>query len=212
MFTIEQSRAFFGFLKQVFNQHCSELNTLDSFAGDGDHGFTMQRGFDKVLEEIRKSESTDFAELFDIASVAFAENSGGAIGPILSSFFAEGGVVFKGKTDLSTRDFSLFFQKGVEAVMQIGGAHPSEKTILDAMQPAFAYLHENTALPLAQALENTWHIGLQAAMSTKGMIAKHGRAKFLGERSKEFQDAGATSFALIIQALWKAANNEKPIF
>jgi dihydroxyacetone kinase-like protein len=102
MLTFEQGKNFFALLKQVIDQHYLELNTLDSIVGDGDHGFTMQRGVTEIEKRLSVSDCHDFAELFDTAAIAFAEGSGGAIGPILSAFFAEGGYYSKGK---------LFYQR-----------------------------------------------------------------------------------------------------
>jgi len=209
MLTFEQGENFFALLKQVFDQHCLELNELDSTVGDGDHGYTMQRGTTEIYKRISKANCHDFADLFDTAAIAFAEGSGGAIGPILSAFFAEGGVLFKGKCNLSTGDLAVFIENGAEAIMQVGGAVPGDKTILDAMIPAYKYLLQNEDQSPQAALEQTWQIAKRAAEETAKMIARQGRARFLKENSRDYQDAGATSFSWIIYALWQAALNEK---
>ena len=207
MLTFEQGKNFFALLKQVIDQHYLELNTLDSIVGDGDHGFTMQRGVTEIEKRLSVSDCHDFAELFDTAAIAFAEGSGGAIGPILSAFFAEGGVLFKGKTFLSTEDLVIFIEKGAESIMQVGGAVGGDKTILDAMIPAYEFLALNKNREPKDILEETWQITKKAAEATGEMIARQGRARFLKENSRNFQDAGATSFSWIIYALWKAAND-----
>lgn len=211
MLTFEQGKAFFGLLLQVFDQHCQELNTLDSVVGDGDHGYTMQRGFHAVVQKFNDSECRDFGQLFDLAAIEFAENSGGAIGPILSAFFSEGGTLFKDKTLLSTQDIAQFFRQGAESIMQVGGAVPGQKTILDGILPVSDYLHQNTNESLNDVLQNAWEVSQKAAFSTREMIAKQGRARFLKEKSLSYQDAGATSFSWIVYALWRAAKGEIPI-
>lgn len=210
MFNLEQGKNFFLILKQVFDRQCLALNQLDAVIGDGDHGTTMQRGVNEISHVISRTECRDFAELFDCAAISFAEGSGGAIGPILSAFFAEGGTLFKDKTALSTQDLAALFKNGAEAIMQVGGASPGEKTILDAIVPAYENLaaHENESP--AELLEKTWQITRNAAEGTKTMLAKQGRARFLKENSITFQDPGATSFAWMVYALWKAAGGESP--
>lgn len=209
MLMFEQGKIFFVLLKQVFDQHYPELNELDTTVGDGDHGYTMQRGTTEIYKRISKANCHDFADLFDTAAIAFAEGSGGAIGPILSAFFAEGGVLFKGKCGLSAGDLAVFIENGAEAIMQVGGAVPGDKTILDAMIPAYKYLSQNEEQSPQDVLEQTWQITKKAAEATAGMVARQGRARFLKENSKNYQDAGAMSFAWIIYALWQAALNEK---
>ncbi|NMC30635.1 MAG: dihydroxyacetone kinase subunit L [Pelolinea sp.] len=211
MFNYEQGKNFLLFLKEIFDQQCPALNNLDSIVGDGDHGFTMQRGVNEIHQKLMTSEYHDFAQLFDLAAVAFAENSGGAIGPILSAFFAEGGILFKGKTALSTEDLAVLFKHGSESIMQVGDTALGDKTILDAIVPVQEFLFQNTGKEPDQVLEDAWKVAQAAAFSTKTMIAKKGRARFLKELSKTYQDAGATSFSWIVFALWKAAKNEIPI-
>ncbi len=210
MFTIKQGKNFFLILKQVFDQQCLALNQLDAVIGDGDHGTTMQRGVNEIFHAIYKTDCRDFAELFDRAAIAFAEGSGGAIGPILSTFFAEGGALFRGKTALSTQDLAALFKNGAEAIMQVGGASPGEKTILDAILPGYENLAVHVNETPADILEETWQVTKNAAEGTKSMLAKQGRARFLKENSINYQDAGATSFAWIVYALWKAATGESP--
>ncbi len=211
MFTYKQGNFFFAFLKQVFDQHYGELNTLDSVVGDGDHGFTMQRGVNEIYRKLMISDCRDFADLFDLAAVAFAESGGGAIGPILSAFFAEGGVLFKGKVTLSTEDLALFFKRGSESISEVGGASFGDKTILDGIIPVYQYIMEHQNQSPEQVLEGAWGVSKEAALATKTLVAKQGRARFLKENSKTFQDAGATSFSWIVYALWRAAKDESPI-
>lgn len=210
MFTIKQGKNFFLILKQVVDQQCLALNQLDAVIGDGDHGTTMQRGVNEIFNAIYKTDCQDFAELFDLAAIAFAEGSGGAIGPILSAFFAEGGALFKGKTALSTQDLAALFKNGAGAIMQVGGASPGEKTILDAIVPAYENLAAHGNESPADILEETLQVTKNAAEGTKSMLAKQGRARFLKENSINYQDAGATSFSWIVYALWKAATGESP--
>ncbi len=211
MLTYKQGKNFFALLKQVFDQHFDELNTLDSVVGDGDHGFTMQRGANEIYRKLMNLDCQDFAELFDLAAVAFAECGGGTIGPILSAFFSEGGVLFKGKVTLSTKDLARFFKQGAESISQVGSASRGDKTILDSILPVFEYMEEHQEQSPEQVLERAWEISKEAALATKALVAKQGRARFLKENSKTYQDAGATSFSWMIYALWRAATNESPI-
>jgi phosphoenolpyruvate---glycerone phosphotransferase subunit DhaK len=208
MFNIDTTRNFFGLLREKFENQRDNLNALDSVIGDGDHGFTVKRAFIAV-HEISILDYTDLGAMFDAVSQALAESSGGAIGPLLAAFFAECGTVLAGKNQAEVQDFALFFNNGLVAIEEIGGAVPGEKTLLDALAPAAAYLQTANIKPLGEILILAAQSAWAGAFATKEMQAGHGRAHFLGKRSIGFQDAGATSMAMIIEAFSDAVNGKQ---
>jgi dihydroxyacetone kinase-like protein len=203
VFEFEAVRGLFSLLRARFEAQADDLNRLDSEVGDGDHGYTVSRAF-AAAEQAAQEPFPDAGALFDAVSERLAA-AGGAIGPLLAAFFAEGGLVFAGKTALDSADLARFFRGGVEAVQQVGGAAPGEKTLVDALLPAAQALAETVDRPSQEALVAAADAARAGAAATREMVAVHGRAHFLGERSSGYQDAGATSMAILVEAFRDAA-------
>ena len=171
-----------------------ELCKLDSYVGDGDHGITIKKGFTNIIK-MMESESTGNAKdfLFE-AGLAFSDTAGGAIGPIMASFFfgmAE--AVDSGKKEFATKDIYSMFSNGMKQIQELGGAKVGDRTMLDALSPAVETLQKYVDSPMAEALEKMTESAHAGAMSTKDMVAKAGRARYLGEASKGYIDAGSMS-------------------
>lgn len=197
MFKLEEFSDLFSLLRERFSDREAELNQLDSAVGDGDHGFTMLRTM-RAAESAAGGSFSDLGEAFDAVAESMAENAGGAIGPLLASLFAEGGLVFSGKHEISPEDFSTFLSGGLGSVKEIGLAEPGDKTLVDALEPAVETLNDSPFPTLEEALLAAAEAASQGAQHTVGMTAARGRASFAGDRSQGYQDAGATSLALIL--------------
>jgi dihydroxyacetone kinase phosphoprotein-dependent L subunit len=207
MFDLKQFKSLFYLLYQSFTGHRAALNQLDAAVGDGDHGDTMARGFRAAARAAENSDG-DIAQLFTDVSNALAEQTGGAIGPLLAAFFGEGMLVFAEKQDVGLQDLTLFFRRGYEAIRAVGGAKPGDKTLLDALEPAAAALEAGSDLGVDLALDRAAQAAEAGVEVTRAMKAEEGRARFLGERSKGHPDPGAASFALIVRAFAVAARGE----
>ena len=207
MFDLITFKRLFAQLNVLFTERRADLNALDAAIGDGDHGDTMQRAM-QAAAEASQGEFPDLGKGFDAVAAAIAEYAGGAIGPVLAAFFAEGGLVLAGKQSAELDDFQRFFAGGQEAVGQIGGAQIGDKTLLDALAPASQALSESKQEPLLAALEAAANAAEKAAQATRDMVAAQGRAHFLGERSKGHPDPGASSFAMIVAGFSKAIKDE----
>lgn len=207
MFNIQTAQNLFGILRAKFQEQRDTLNALDSAIGDGDHGFTVERAF-RAAEEASKGDFSDLGSLFDATAEAMAECSGGAIGPLLAALFAEGGAAFAGKPQATLEDFACFFTNGLAAVQEIGGAVPGQKTLLDALAPAAAVFENSRNQSLEKILEDAAIAAEEGARATREMVAFHGRAHFLGERSLGYQDAGAVSTAMIIVGFTAAVRGD----
>ena len=171
-----------------------ELCMLDSHVGDGDHGITIKKGFTNIIK-MMDSDSTGSAHdfLFE-AGLAFSDTAGGVIGPIMASFFfgmAE--AIDPGKKEYDTKDIYAMFSCGMKQIQELGGARPGDRTMLDALGPAMETLEKYVDSPMAEALEKMAQSAYDGAMSTKDMVAKTGRARYLGEASKGYIDAGSMS-------------------
>jgi len=205
MLDIEGGRRLFGLLRERFAQEQENLNALDSIVGDGDHGYTMARAFQAAETATLKAPGQDLGRLLETASQALAESSGGAIGPLLAAFLAEGGRCFAGRQTTGTREWTDFLASGLQAIQEVGDARPGDKTLLDALAPAIRSMSESPSLSLASALEAAALAAERGAEATREMTAARGRARFLGERSRGHVDPGARSMAILIGAMHAAA-------
>ncbi|MDR1446223.1 MAG: dihydroxyacetone kinase subunit L [Treponema sp.] len=179
------------------------LCRLDSQIGDGDHGLTISRGFGAVLGKIEETASGTAAELFILTGETLQDVMGGAIGPVLGSFFTAMGESPACDGEIDTGKMSLMLREGLECVKCTGDVKPGDRTLVDALEPAVIALEGEAVLgtPLPRAMVRAAEAAKNGAMETKNMIAKKGRAKFLREKSLGYQDAGATSLSIIFSAM-----------
>ncbi|MGD0019467.1 MAG: DAK2 domain-containing protein [Candidatus Limnocylindrales bacterium] len=181
-----------------------ELGRLDAVAGDGDHGLTMAYGARAVRRAVEQNPGVPAADLLGKVAVAMG-SVGGAIGPIYAiALLKMAGVVRASELseDATVAGLRACADAAVSAVANLGHAKPGDKTILDAMAPLAESLHasEEDGCSVDVALVRASEAARAGAESTVGMIASIGRAARLGEQSRGTADAGATSFAVIIEA------------
>lgn len=180
------------------------LNTLDSALGDGDHGTGISTAFNAAVEDIEALSEPDIMTVLKTTAMALMNRMGGASGALYGSFFLKAAMMTKDKVTLSKSDCDELLQAGLEGVKKRGKSDVGDKTMIDALNPAVMAFVE------ADSLSNGWEKAAQAAQvgaeNTKNLIAKHGRAKFAGERAIGHQDAGASSITLLFEAIhdyWK---------
>jgi dihydroxyacetone kinase-like protein len=178
------------------------LTQLDSAIGDGDHGTNMNRGFQAVLAKLPDLADKDIGALLKAVGMTLVSTVGGASGPLYGTFFLQLGAATGGKLELSLADWAAGLQSAVDGVAMRGKALPGDKTMLDTLLPALAALKEAAAAGagLAEALRACAAAGEQGMLATIPLVARKGRASYLGERSAGHQDPGATSSELLLQA------------
>jgi dihydroxyacetone kinase-like protein len=182
------------------------LTKLDSAIGDGDHGQNMNRGLQAAIEKVGTVE--DVKAAFRDAAMAIISKTGGASGPLYGTFFMEAGKAAPGN-EISLADFAAMMQAGLDGVQRRGKAELEDKTMVDAMVPAVKAL-QNAAdagddWPTAlRAAADAAHEGMKA---TTPLVARKGRASYLGERSAGHQDPGATSTHLLFDAAAEAVES-----
>lgn len=179
------------------------LCRLDSHVGDGDHGVTVERGFRTVLERLKASDVHVPGDVLRLAGDALAESMGGSIGPILGGFFSGGVKKLAGAQTMGVAETGILFAAGLRRVCLLGDAKEGDCTLVDALAPAQrAYAQaQSDGKNLTECLQAALDAARAGAENTKNMVAKHGRAKFLGEKSLGYVDAGAVSMTLIIEAM-----------
>jgi dihydroxyacetone kinase-like protein len=203
-------KALFFYLYQIFQDQAPHLNALDSEVGDGDHGDTMLRGFRAAAHTVNEGDYGSISALFDAVADSLAEETGGAIGPLLAAFFAEGGLAFSGMEGVRVPALALFFKRGLDAVREVGGAQPGDKTLVDALAPAVSALVESQGADVVTALDAAAQAAENGAQATQIYVASMGRARYLGERALGHPDPGAVSFSLIVRGLHGIAQGGHP--
>ena len=196
---------FVGMLRRVCQtivKNEEALCKLDSYVGDGDHGVTVARGFAAVEAKLAGMEDAPIKALLDMTGDTLAETMGGAIGPIFGSIFSAMGEECRAD-EVGSAELAVMLDAGLENVMLIGGAAPGDRTLVDALAPAVEAAKTAAAdrAAVSEALSRAASAAKQGAEATKDMVAKKGRAKFLQDKSKGYQDAGATSMELVLEAM-----------
>src|ERR1700727_874045 len=176
---------------EEMSEHRQELVRLDTAIGDGDHGTNMNRGMQKALEKLQASEQPDPGAVLKTVAMALISSVGGAAGPLYGTLFLQMGTALAGQTEGDLPTFAAAWRKGLEGVQSRGKAVPGDKTMVDALLPAVEALETASDLDggLRAAAQGAEH-GMEA---TTPLMARKGRASYLGERSENHQDPGATS-------------------
>lgn len=181
----------------------AHLTELDSPIGDADHGINMARGFGKVVEKLPSVAETDIGSILKTSGMTLLSTVGGASGPLYGTFFMRAGAALQGKQELDGADLLKLLETGIEGVVQRGRAELGDKTMIDALVPAVQALKTSLEAggDLTHALEACAAAAEAGAQSTIPLIARKGRASYLGERSAGHQDPGATSAAYLLATL-----------
>ncbi|GKQ41824.1 dihydroxyacetone kinase subunit DhaL [Streptomyces sp. A012304] len=175
------------------DREAERLTALDSPIGDADHGSNLQRGFNAVTATLEKEAPATPGAVLTLAGRQLISTVGGASGPLYGTLLRRTGKALGDAAEVSEEQFAEALRAGVDAVMQLGGAAPGDKTMIDALVPAVDALGDGFAAARAAAEKG--------AVATTPLQARKGRASYLGERSVGHQDPGATSAALLVAGL-----------
>jgi dihydroxyacetone kinase-like protein len=192
---------------ELFSETASErenwLTQLDAAIGDGDHGANLRRGMKAVVIMLGETAPTSLAGQFRTISSALTTSVGGASGPLYGTYFLHCAQAGTNKNDLTLGDFTLAAEAGYRGIVQLGKASVGDKTMVDGLAAGLVSLRGSVARrePLRVALRACAVAMEQAAVATIPLVARRGRASYLGERSAGHQDPGAASAALLFQAL-----------
>ncbi|MFH9201329.1 dihydroxyacetone kinase subunit DhaL [Streptomyces anulatus] len=174
-------------------REANHLTELDSAIGDADHGSNLQRGFTAVTEVLEKDAPATPGAVLTLAGRQLISTVGGASGPLYGTLLRRTGKALGDDDEVTQDQLARAFAAGVAAVGQLGGAQAGDKTMLDALLPA--------AETLATSFDGAANAARAGAEATVPLQARKGRASYLGERSIGHQDPGATSSALLVEAL-----------
>ena len=176
---------------------------LDSVVGDGDFGFSLARGFERVDEGWDTFDRTDIGTFLSKIAIVITSRVGGTSGPIWGTAFLRAGSTAKGKVDLTGDDVVAMLRAAVEGIKARGGASLGEKTLLDALVPFTDTLEErlHAGDSAGDALKAAAVTARTTADATKELEAKRGRASYTGERSIGSVDPGAVAIAVLAEKL-----------
>ncbi len=187
--------------------HRDFLTELDAAIGDADHGSNMDRGLRAAVVALDETKPATVGALFTGVGMTLISTVGGASGPLWGTLFLRMGSCLGDADAVSAEQFAAALRAGLEGVVARGKAEPGDKTMFDALAPSAAALE--TALsaerPLAAALAQAREAAEAGRDATTPMLARKGRASYLGERSVGHQDPGATTVAMLLRAATESA-------
>ncbi len=184
-------------------QNKDYLTELDAAIGDADHGINMDRGFQKAITQLPTVADKSISDILKAVSMSLISSIGGASGPLYGTWFLRASTAVLGKEELNQEDMLKLLQAGLDGVIGRGKAQLGDKTMVDALSPAVEAFREAVAdgNNMQAAMEQAVAAAEQGMKDTIPIIAKKGRASYLGERSAGHQDPGATSAYLMLKSL-----------
>jgi dihydroxyacetone kinase-like protein len=179
-----------------------QLTELDAAIGDADHGINMDRGMRAVCDKLDAATPGTTDELFKLVGMTLVSSVGGASGPLYGTFFLRLGAACGAHGSISVDDLAKAFRAGVEGLVARGRPELGDKTMFDSLHPALEALEAAAvdSLRAGVAFTAAWEAAVAGRDATVPMVARKGRASYLGERSAGHQDPGATSAALLFEA------------
>lgn len=203
MVTKEQIVQWLQAVAVVLEQNKDYLTELDAAIGDADHGINMNRGFQKVIPQLPSVADKDIGTILKTVSMTLISSVGGASGPLYGTLFLRASTAVAGKQELTDEDMVALLQAAVDGVVQRGKAQLGDKTMLDVLFPASDAFKQAVADggSTAEALQKAVATAEEGLNNTIPMVARKGRASYLGDRSAGHQDPGATSAYLILKTL-----------
>ncbi len=180
--------------------HKDELTRLDSEIGDADHGSNMARGMEAVVAKLDPVPD-DAPALFKTIGMTLVSTVGGASGPLYGTFFLRMGPAISTDGTLDATALGAALRAGVEGVQARGKAEPGDKTMLDALLPAVDAWDAAAGGGSRAASRAAAEAAAAGRDATLPLVARKGRASYLGERSAGHLDPGAASATLLLEAL-----------
>ncbi|MGM1064760.1 dihydroxyacetone kinase subunit DhaL [Saccharothrix sp. Mg75] len=187
----------------VVREHREELVRLDREIGDGDHGENLARGFTALVSKLDGEVPSSPGGVLRLVATTLISTVGGAAGPLYGTAFLRAATSVGDVATLDGAAVARAVQAALEGVVARGKAAVGDKTMVDALTPAVVAAEATAASggDAAAVLTAAADAAEEGATSTTPLVARKGRASYLGERSAGHLDPGARSTALILRAL-----------
>lgn len=193
---------------RVIAEHRTELITLDRVIGDGDHGENMDRGFSAVLTKLdgRDADATP-GDVLKLVATTLISTVGGASGPLFGTAYLKAAGAVSGRSELDGDAIAALLTAARDGVVSRGKAEVGDKTMVDAWTPAVDAATAAAAggASARETLDAAATAAEAGAQSTEPLVARKGRASYLGERAIGHRDPGAQSSALLLRAAAETA-------
>lgn len=198
-------------IAETISENKQYLTDLDAAIGDGDHGINMNKGFKAVAEKLKTVKDKDCGTILKTVAMTLISTVGGASGPLYGTAFLKASTIANGKSELNHEDILKMFDEGIQGIIMRGKAQVGEKTMLDALVPAYEVLKKDLegGCSLAEAFQKASKAAEEGVAYTKTIRATKGRASYLGDRSIGHQDPGATSCYLMIKVTAELLNRRR---
>jgi len=195
---------------ELIIQNKDELGRLDAAIGDGDHGVTMERVMNILIEKVEKFESTDMSALLQEIGWDMLCCDGGATGPLYGSLFLGMSDAIAGKSVLDGQTLARMFEGGMKSIMKQSKANIGDKTMMDALIPAVEAANEAASenKDISEILEAAAFASKAGSDFTATIPAHFGRAKFQGERTIGHPDPGSVSISLMFRGFANAFKSD----
>jgi dihydroxyacetone kinase-like protein len=182
---------------------------LDSVVGDGDLGYSLARGFEKLLEGWDDIDRTDIGTFLKKTGMTITSRIGGTSGPIWGTAFMKAGISIGTSEELTGEQVVAMLRAAVDGIKARGQSDLGDKTLIDVLVPMTDEIERElqAGADSTTILASAARVAREAAEATKGMIAKRGRASYTGERSIGSVDAGGMAVAVIVERIhqvWEA--------
>ncbi len=192
---------------RLMSEHREELIALDRAIGDSDHGENMDRGFQAVMEKLAQTPPETPGAALKLAAMALMSKVGGAAGPLYGTAYLRAATALGESTDIDAAALAGALTAARDGIVARGKAELGDKTMVDAWSPAVEAADEvlvagGDAVAVLAAAAEAAEVG---AVTTDPLVARKGRASYLGERSAGHRDPGAASSALLLRAAATAA-------
>jgi len=169
----------------------------------------MYMGFGAVLDKLPDNENKDIGKILMGVGMSLLSKVGGAAGPLYSTVFIQMGKSIDGKSEFDLEDWGNALEAATQGVVKLGKASPGDKMMVDALTPAVQALKDATqqGLTLGEGLKKSAKAAEEGMIATIPLVARKGRASYLGERSAGHQDPGATSTFMLLDTAAKTWAN-----
>ncbi|WP_182353289.1 dihydroxyacetone kinase subunit DhaL [Flaviflexus huanghaiensis] len=178
---------------------------LDSVVGDGDFGYSLARGFERLLEQWDEIDRSNPAIFLQKTAMILTSRIGGSSGPIWGTAFMRASAVARKHPEFTAHTVVEMIRSAIEGIQARGGAELGDKTLLDALAPMADAIEERaeTGASGREIAEYAAKVCDDAAEATKELMARRGRASYTSERSIGSVDAGAKGVAVIVNEIAK---------
>lgn len=190
---------------QDMAKHIEELRQLDSYAGDGDLGITVELASKALQSSLKANQSKDLGRLLMNCGMGINGASPSTFGTLIATAFLGGAKVLMGKEEVTVQGLGEVGEGAIEAIKKRGKSDVGDKTLLDSLVPAVKALNEQLVKTgdVPKALQEAVYAAEAGMNATVGMPAKFGRASWRTDHSIGLQDGGATAMYYLIESFIK---------